>query len=226
MDQMTEIWKGLIRNGFAVTNAGTLEEYKELCGQLGAVRQYADVRIDTSKKEYKYSSARIPFHTDNPDMKFIGFYCVESEDDGGDNLLLDARPLLDRMSAGERDALRSFEMRLPNGCARRPLLMGDSKPHIFYLPFFWVKFIEDDFSEIPLLKESRTGPGSDVSFLRASMLKFHTMVEDCFSEQRYINTSLKRGEALFLDNTYMLHGRQAIPPNSPRHLVRILIAKN
>ena len=206
----------IMERGYLITTATSIEDYKNLCQAIGTPKQYADVHIDPSKKEYKYSSDSIPFHTDNPTMDILGFYSVFPENDGGDNLLLDSRPLLNQLTPEERKALINYSMKLPNSCGTLHPLLNEQENHIFYLPFFWQK-------EINTFLSSGNTEINATPLTYQAMAKFHTLVEKAFSTKSYITISLKIGDVLFLNNKIFLHGRQSIPRNSKRYLVRSLI---
>ena len=193
--------------GYSVVDVPDTASFLQFSNSIGKVAQTADVHIDLNRKEYKYSAEAIPFHTDNPTLGVIGFYCVQNSAVGGENLLLDVRPLLSKMSDGMKSKLYLSHMKMPNGPGTHPLLSGTTEaPHIFYLPYFWGA---EAYNAHPETSEA--------------MLHFHQLVLEEHDAGRYVSIGLSPGQCLFLNNRFILHARGSIPRDSARHLVRALI---
>jgi hypothetical protein len=193
--------------GYSVVDVPDTASFLQFSNSIGKVAQTADVQVDLNRKEYKYSAEAIPFHTDNPTLGVIGFFCMQNSTVGGENLLLDVRPLLAKMTAAMTSKLRLSHMKMPNGPGTHPLLSGTTDaPHIFYLPFFWET---EATNALPATCEA--------------MLHFHKLVLEEHAAGRYVSIGLSPGQCLFLNNRFILHGRGAIPRDSARHLVRALI---
>lgn len=201
------ILRELSCKGYAITQTDDVDSFKQLCNQIGTAKQYAEVRLIEGKKEYKWVPDAVPFHTDNPRMAYIGFYCVRPDTPHGNNLIMDVRNILSQMTGDELDMLARVQMKMPNCGELYPVYIPAERPQIFYLPYFWTKVAAEQNAET-----------------QAAMLHLHELVLTEYAKGNYLSIALKANEVLFMDNRYFLHARGELTKTSDRFLIRALIA--
>ena len=195
--------------GYVVADVGDRENYFKICQQLGKVTQTREIFLKPKEEVEKFTgyshlSDEVPFHTDYPLVNAVGMFCEETDNLGGENLLIDTREILAELSPLEMDGLKSVQIPLPHSEDQFPVLTVDEgRPHIYWLPAFTLTNLEK-FED------------SQVSAIR----HFEEILSIRRREKRYLTLKLKPGEALWFNNFLMLHGRDQLEPSSRRKLVR------
>jgi hypothetical protein len=176
----------------------TAARFRALAESLGPVVLETAVRVDPSHRSYLSGTAAVPFHTDHPDVRFIGWLCLAQDAADGascyidgldaarglpqlEGIQLDCPPLMGLTPIGQRPLF-----------TRRPLA-------IFYAPW--------------LAAHGEAAALADLAEFR------HRLIQTPVHEVR-----LAPGDAVFIDNRRMLHGRRALAAGSPRCLQRLWIA--
>jgi hypothetical protein len=209
-----------------ITRRLTLDDFEALGEMIGIVELRTDIRVDRARREEQmglrnealgrsrpgvYQAEALALHTDRPTASILAWYCVAQDDRAGATVLLDTSDLAEHFSAEELAALRgvsvSYTLRRPGSRAeevfRHPLLSGTDPPYqLYYVPW--------NISETASVEERRALVAFANYLLRAQ-------------ERRAIRIRLEPGEALFINNHRLLHGRDALPQDSRRHLVRLYI---
>jgi hypothetical protein len=209
-----------------VTTRLGLEEFEALGGLIGEVELRTDVRVDPARREQQsglrgdalgrarpgvYQAEALALHTDRPTAAVLAWYCVAQDDLGGETILLDTSDLAEQLSPNELTALRgvyvSYALPQPGSPGeqvfRHPLLSGaGTRYELYYVPW------------------NVAGPASAAE--GRALEAFADYVRQA-QERRAIRIRLQPGESLFIDNRRMLHGRDALPEGSKRHLVRLYI---
>ena len=169
-------------------------EFDRLTTGLGKIRGTTAVRIDPAVPTYLCGDGAVPFHTDDPRVDVIAWYCEEQDERDGACLLVDSRDVVGRMTSREVDELRGLELRYRGATEPRPVLTEDGS--IFFAPW---------------LCPGRSG-GDVLNPLRRAIGE-----PDCHDG---IEVRLQPGQVLIIDNHRTLHGRRAISDSSRRQLVR------
>lgn len=186
----------------------TPRDYLALAEQLGRVVQEERIALRPGAHAYVAKPGSVPLHTDHPDVDIIGWYCEEQDTVDGASLLLDAQPVVDALSAAELEALRGVEVACPPLAggppteARPVLRRREGRDEVFCSP--WLH---------PVLRTSANDAAVDGFRARVS-----AHARDAVRE-----VHLRRGDALFIDNHRVLHGRRAIAEGSRRCLHRVWI---
>lgn len=196
----------LLRSDYVVVNVENLSVFKSVCSVLGRVAQWTDVRVLEDGIQYPNIPDAIPFHTDNPKMAIVGWFCVCQDSSGGENWLMPAKEIVEQLSADDRERLVRILLRTPSKNELYPLLREQPEFQVFYVPRIWLEAVD---SLLP----------QDAGAIR----RFHDAVLANRDARNYIAVRLAPGEALFINNRTLIHGRGALPKASQRHLVRAYI---
>ncbi|HEY2515954.1 MAG TPA: TauD/TfdA family dioxygenase [Polyangiaceae bacterium] len=182
-----------------------LDAYLVLASALGDVVGEERFALRPGAHAYVARPDPVPMHTDQPEVQVIGWWCERQDDLDGASLLLDSSPVTEALPIELRDRLREVHLVTPPLHGGPPTMQwpvlrrhGDSDA-IFCSP--WLR------SALPIPEHERA-LDSFRERLSATILKDR------------ISIRLGRGEALFVDNTRVLHGRDAIAPGSRRALHR------
>jgi len=189
--------------GFAVVKTENLDGFYAICNLLGKISQTIEVRLNPEKDQYPYCADAVPFHTDHPHVPIVAWYCNQQDADNGANLLVDSREIVCKMSTVEQEALQKIQLRVFHCDEYRPLLRSNPY-HIYWLPV--------------VIQEALTYADT---LQAAAITSFH---EELVKQmENVVSLKLNVGEALFVNNRIMLHGRHAIAQNSIRHLTRAYV---
>jgi hypothetical protein len=202
--------------------AGGYPEFEAICGMLGRVESVMDIMVDGARSNANrtgrldlgevrrpdiYRSDAIGFHSDNPNVGIIGWYCRRQDAGDGRSRLVDGYDVIEGFSRSDLDVLASIGVRWMmrhEGAERmyhEPMVSwAGARPRFYYAP--WLV------------------PSSLDAAQRGMLERFETALARCEAE-RTLEIRLESGEALFIDNRRLLHARQAIGPESERHLVRV-----
>lgn len=200
----------LRHDGYAVASGlGSLSAYSDIANGLGRVLVRTTVELDPRRRTYVCNEDRVPFHTDHPAAKIIGWLCERQDEKDGASLLVDMRKATEALGASRAKALS--EVHLP--C---PRLLEISKSAHEPRPILEVKGEELAFYYAHWLRPIRaTEAGKE-----AWNTFFELLERDAI---RPIEIRLEPGDALFIDNRRMLHGRRRLPIGSARRLHRVWI---
>jgi len=190
--QPNELRAALEGGGVAVVRGiGSLSRFAELTASLGQTVHETRVALDVRKETYLTRPEAVPLHTDHPDVATIGWYCEEQDGDDGANLFVDGRGLLDEHLQHDLE-----DQSLPVPCLRR---LGGRTTDVAVVRDGKLFFA-------PWLVKRWSNPLKD--FAR----RLH--------EVRRLRVRLAPGDAVFIDNGRVLHGREAIGRTSKRVLFR------
>ncbi|MGH9763208.1 MAG: TauD/TfdA family dioxygenase [Blastocatellia bacterium] len=218
------ILQTVVEEGFVhIQKSVSLVDYERLVREVGVVVSRSDIRLDpdrvrlqqTTRKIKERPSAYRPealsFHSDNPTVDLLSWYCVEQDKEDGAVLLLDTSDLIDNFSPSQLEELSAIRIWFSDR-------IQDTE--------------EEKLTEIPIL--SRTASGYAVYYqpwlFSQDMAPETVSLLDEFAaylrrkrDSELIRIQISPGECLFIDNHRMLHGRAALTENSKRHLVRCFI---
>jgi len=205
--EIQKIKKSISEDGFYHCQMSNIESFFELSNRLGTIKQYTEVRIDSTKDEFPYISGEVDFHTDNPTIEILGWFTHFQDEHDGKILLINVEDVLSKMTKEEIKCLTNVNIKMPS---RKndyyPFLTEGKKPHIFYIP-------PHCWKEIPKYTNKQ----------KDAVMKFHSLVLDIKKSKQYHSINLKQGDVLFLNNYFMIHGRNKIAKNSKRFLERVFI---
>ena len=195
----------------AVTGVlGTVDHSLEVVVSPEQERAQRAARQNKLARPSLYQATELDFHTDPPRTHLVGgvdilaFFCVDQDDDGGENLLIDMGHLGRDFTAEEIDALGRIEVAYSTINAEGvdelhtlPLVANNPDGLILhYMPWGVRQPTDPDLARL--------------------LQKFERYVRD----QPIVSIRLEPGDSLFLDNRRLLHGRGPLPPESRRRLLR------
>jgi len=191
--------------GYAVIAMRDLETFKATCAALGKVDPLIDVRIVPGETQYPFRPAAVPFHTDHPRHDIVAWYCIKNDATDGANLLVDTRMILERLSPDVHERLQRAQVRVVHSKRTQAILTTDPC-QIYWLP--------------PLIRETIDSLDREVA---DAIRVFQHELDAVASTGNVAPIRLNEGEALFVNNHAVLHGRRSIPSHSQRHLVRACV---
>lgn len=209
--------KSISAAGYAhIDGSISSEEFESISQQLGSIVYRTKLQIAEGRKSVVYKHDEIGFHTDNPNVYIIGWHCIRQDESDGSSKLLDTRDIEQHFSRTELSILETIKLRCPDLALHDP----DAGKEAYFLT--------------PLA--SLRGSTPQVYFARWLLLSSYdesqTMMLDKFvrylsrkEEHELINVRLTEGQALFINNRRLLHGRGAIALNSSRLIERVWITE-
>lgn len=197
----------LATQGFAKITAGSLDGFRSICGTLGRISQTIEVRLKPEETQYPYRPDPVPFHTDHPRVPVVAWYCVKQDVDVGENLIIDTRRVVADLSDHDRRALTGIQMRMMHRSETLPLL--SLEPYQLY----W----------LPVVVQEAAEAGTETE--RSAIAALQKALDAYVADGKAVSIRLAPGEALFVNNEVVLHGRNAIPRHSERFLVRAYVVK-
>ena len=200
-----EITQSLQDRGFLVINLASLDVYYQLCAQLGEIKHKLEVKLKPGSKIYANIEGRVPFHTDNPNIPIVAWHCLEPDGIDGANLIIDSHAVIQKLSEEDLTTLAGVRLSVPYSDSDHAILSLDPY-HIYWLPRM-VEEAKGTFSEKEL----------------GAVKRFHTALEEVNKSAQYQKVRLQKGDTLFINNWVMFHGRDKLPSESKRHLVRVYI---
>jgi hypothetical protein len=216
-----EVRERLPREGYVhIERALPEETFGAAAEKLGTVTMRTDIRVDAAADDALrrardplhadrpsvYRAERLSYHTDTPLADMLAWYCGEQDAVDGSSALVDTGDVARHFDAAELAAMERVRVRsLVREEAGREIvreypLLAEGK--VYYAPWLLSPDLDKPerelaaFFEDYLAKKDATAP---------------------------IRIRLKPGEMLFIDNHRVLHGRNELPPDSRRHLVRLYI---
>lgn len=206
-----EITEGLRERGFVhLTDTSDRSRLRFLADSVGNVVSEERIALRPGAHAYVAKPGPVPLHTDHPEVDLIAWLCEEQDPEDGASLLLDSRPVIEKLRAEERHLLHEVELWCPplSGgppTMRWPVLRATPRGHaVFCSP--WLRSANAIASHEAVLERFRKS-------LSAAL------------RETAISIRLAPGEAIFVDNRRMLHGRRAIAEGSRRSLHRLWIVE-
>jgi alpha-ketoglutarate-dependent taurine dioxygenase len=199
--------EALLSRGFAVVDdLPDYESYRAFAKIMGELIAEERIALRPGAHAYVAKPGRVPLHTDHPEVNIIGWYCEEQDDTDGASLLLDARPVIDRLNSQARMLLRTVRLACP------PLQGG---PPTLSWPVLRERERLDALFCSPWLRS--------VEMIVEHQVALQMLQEELSKEAQtnLVDVRLQPGRALFVDNTRILHGRRPISDSSRRVLRRI-----
>jgi hypothetical protein len=221
------IRKSLLRYGLAhVTASLSADAFHALAELTGHIEERTDIVVDAARRREEsaarddtlgksrpgvYQPESLALHTDRPTAGILAWYCVEQDDRAGETILVDTVNLVDHLSGDQLAALSEIQVpyTIRQGASRREhlflqslLVKKGTQYEVFYVPW-----------NLP-------EPGS--SEARSALARFAEYVK-LSALHRALRIRLMPKQSLFINNRRMLHGRDALPEDSKRRLIRLYI---
>ena len=200
---------GLGQRGFVhVPGPLDLAEYKALAEGLGETVAGERIALRPGAHAYVAKPGPVPLHTDQPEIAVIGWFCERQDERDGASLLLDAGPVVEALPDELRARLHDVHLVTPPLSGGPPtmtwpvLRRTSQGEEVFCSP--WLRSVTPIPEHVHALATFR-----------------HRLSEATRTET--ISVRLAPGNALFVNNRRVLHGRGAIDPESPRCLRRLWI---
>lgn len=220
----TVILNSLSEHGYAhIRVPVSLEAFELLSGEIGTIEMRTDIKIDRTGEALQarnrisggrpstYQADPLEFHSDNPRMNVLAWYCVEQDEIDGATRLIDTSNVAEYFSEDELAVLTginvTYSIWLP-GADRESFL---NEPLLTKTPFGYRTYYQSWF-----LLEQYTDEQM------AALNKFAKYIHH-MRETHSTDVKLAKDECLFIDNRRILHGRNALGYGSKRHLVRLYI---
>jgi len=195
--------------GFAhVPGPIDVDAYRRLAVALGRIVGEESIALRPGAHAYVAKPGPVPLHTDHPEVDLVAWRCEEQDDVDGASLLFDARALVEGLSEGQRELLRQVELVCP------PLSGG---PPTLRFPVLRPDRTGDAIFCSPWLKSANAIPEHEdgLEYFRGRL--------SAEAKRSSVNVLLALGDALFVDNHRVLHGRRAIADASRRRRHRLWI---
>jgi len=208
VDQLATYVEGeLQQHGYChIKQELSFEQYVDINEHLGSVKTISDIKLNNESKLKFNKPESLSPHTDSPLVNTVAWYCIRQDPHVGSSVLIDCKPLIESLPESTREILRKTHIGFPLYKRFKtdiyPILRpGATSDEIYYTRWLLL----DNYSETQIVA------------LQA--------LESSISHAEQVILRLKPGEALFVDNKRMLHGRDNIPEDSPRYLYRIHTTK-
>lgn len=201
--------------GFShLTESLSTEQFEELAKSLGNILTDFTVKLDPSRTSYVCHSDAIPFHTDDVTCRYIGWHCINQDLHDGSSLLLHTKKVFGLLTQTDLQTLSQIKIdpapyalsKLPGQQEPYPLLNSyPSNPGICYVP--WLKIHHSNSSQREVVER-----------LKAAIAQLEEQGD-------FIEIKLQPGQALFIDNRRVFHGRRELRTDSARHLRRLWVGE-
>ncbi len=217
---------GLRIEGYAyLTSRLEVEAYESLAAALGLLVLRTEICINVSQDQIlckgrvgtsherpsPFRAAALDLHTDSPRIDVLSFYCIEQDEEDGSLILIDLSDSVAWFSREEWAALAKIKLRYTS----RDPSTGLESQHL--QPLHSGEDLGGQFYYAPWHLPEPADPHQ-----ARLMEKFKGYVAN---QQKHsaVNIRLLPGQAVFVDNRRMLHGRRGLCQDSKRHLVRLYI---
>ncbi|MCS6799483.1 MAG: TauD/TfdA family dioxygenase [Myxococcota bacterium] len=185
-----------------------LRGFEAISTALGRVVETALVELRAGVGSFLASPGPVPLHTDHPVADVIGWWCERQDPVGGAMRLLDGWDVVARLDTGTQRTLRDTHLCASAHPGAEPSIHpvwtdGHGGARLFYAP--WL---------LPVVPSAR----------RARALAELERALRAASATSSLAVRLQPGEALWIDNHRILHGRGALDPRSPRRLHRVWVS--
>jgi len=205
-----DVFSVLRRDGYAIApGIGSLPAYNHIASSLGRVIVRTTVELDPKRRTYVCSTDAVPFHTDHPAAKFIGWFCERQDEQDGTSLLVDMRHVMEVIGTSKAKALSDVHLPCPR-LLEMTTAAHDTTPVLEF---------EDDEPAFYYARWLRPTRATEAG-VEAWNSVFDLLESPAI---RPIEIRLDPGDALFIDNRRMLHGRRRLPIGSARRLHRVWI---
>ncbi len=202
----------LRRHGYAhIPGVLDLASYRDIARALGVIVGEEIITLRPGAHAYVAKPGPVPLHTDQPQIEVIGWLCIEQDERDGASLLLDSRPTVDSLPLDKRAFLRRVQLACPPVAGGSPTLR------------FPVLRSAGDYDLVFCSPWLQSVNGSDE--YQVALDDFRQLLSAA-AKNEVIDIRLAKGDALFVDNQRILHGRRAIAEDSRRRLHRLWVIRH
>jgi Taurine catabolism dioxygenase TauD, TfdA family len=223
-EEITRILNTLKTVGYVyIRQPLSLATFEMISQQLGTIELKTDIKVDpaqlqrqvhdriTGGRPSTYQAEELDFHSDNPQMNVLAWYCLKQDAREGTLYLLDTESVASHLSPQELAVLTRTNVMYSNKLSKpdqeellkEPLLI---KIGSGYRVYYQSWLLLDTYDEEQ----------------KAALEGFSEYVRHLQSTSR-ISVRLEEQQSLFIDNRRMLHGRGRLPEDSSRHLIRFFL---
>ena len=199
---LNKIKKSIKHNGYIILkNKLSLNEYHYINKQLGSVINITNIEVN-HKSDRKFNSHQpMSLHTDAYDVDLVSWFCQEQDLKDGTIILKNLKDYKDYFNEDEQKILKKIKIKYP---IYKRFYTGEY-PLLKKEKFYYADWLEkNDYSKSKLVV----------------LNKFKTFI----NKQNKIKIMLKKGDILIVNNTIIIHGRDAIEKDSKRLLYRTHIS--
>jgi hypothetical protein len=189
---------------------GTVDHTLEVVVSPERERAQRAARRNKLDRPSLYQASELDFHTDPPRTHLVGgvdilaFFCVDQDEVGGENLLIDMGHLRRDFTTAEVDALGRIKVAYST-------INAEGIDELHTLPLVANNPDGLTLHYMPWGVRQPTDPD-----LARLLREFERYVR----EQPVVSVRLEPGDGLFLDNRRLLHGRGPLPLQSRRRMLR------
>jgi len=200
---LSRIKYDIIEEGWCHLKNVSPDEFHYILKELGVLISKSDIKENDESTKFIHSDGGVQYHTDDPLADIIGWYCMSPAEDGGESLFLNINDVMSTLDSWSKNWLKriTFTVRHPvRGTFVTPFIkrLDNEITKYYYQP--WRIF------------ETLTPEKKEALFYFQNNLKNiipHSIL-------------LQKHDILFLNNTFMLHGRKKFVGGN-RHLKRYLL---
>lgn len=201
-DIFSIVYSSLQKDGFAYISKLGSFQFDIINKKLGDLLYETDIKLDASKSNVVYNPEEVLFHTDYPKAQIVSWLCIDSNNNEAPLELIDTNNFIS-FDPEFLQVLRKidvfFKCKLTSSQYKVPLIIDyEKKIGTTYNPW-----------------------GIQENAFNTELGYFYKYLENC----NQYTIELKEGDALFIDNHRLLHGRSAINLDSKRHLIRRFLYK-
>lgn len=180
----------------------TLDEFDYLNEELGTIISRTDICVQKDSKRLFNSFQKMPLHTDIYDADIISWFCEKQDEKYGNIILKDLRSSLKKLNKSEVEILKTIHIRCP----------------------MYKKFVTEEY---PLVDNEKIYyvPWLEKNTYTEKQKKVFNKFKALIDKEKEIIIKLQKGDMLFVNNSFIVHGRDAITKNSQRLLRRTHIMR-
>jgi hypothetical protein len=202
----------------------SFDDFKLISKSIGTIQLETDIKVDAALVQFQnqqrimdgrpstYQSQGLDFHSDNPRINVLAWYCREQDEVDGALYLIDTDSVAGFLTQAELEILTKTNVmysNLQSGADKEKELLKEpvltaigSGYHVYYQSW--------------LLRDKYTAEQV------AALSRFSEYIKAMQKTSR-IRVRLEKSQSLFIDNRRTLHGRASLAPDTRRHLIRFFL---
>ncbi len=196
--------ESLKKNNYCLLSLNSYQESRELCCTIGEIIYENDISPNLRSRSLSNSFKALDFHTDHHIADYIGIFCIEQSDIGGETVLVDSYEVLKMLTENERECLKGINL------YEHKIFEDDNETHSMLMEINGVYKI---YYSYWLMKNEMDVVQKEV------FEKFRAMTHTA----KQIRFKLKPNELLIFDNRRLLHSRTEIGKGEKRLLKRVWV---
>jgi hypothetical protein len=202
----------------------SFDDFELISKSIGTIQLETDIKIDAAQLQVQnqqrimggrpstYQAQGLDFHSDNPRINVLAWYCLEQDEVDGALYLIDTDSVAGFLTQDELEILTKTNVMYSNLQGRvdkekellkEPVLTAIGSGYRVYYQS-WL--LLDKYSEEQV----------------AALSRFSDYIKEMQKSSR-IRVRLEKSQCLFIDNRRTLHGRASLALDSRRHLIRFFL---